>query len=294
MGWRTIYIQEATKLSLNLDNLEVLYSNHKYYIALEEIDNIVIEDYKTVLTARLISKLCEEGINIIFTDMKKTPVGAIHSLNGNSRTAKYTKLQLNLDKEKRIILWQKIIIVKISSQAINLDKFGKESDLLYKYISEVLPGDISNKEGIAARVYFKQLFGPEFVRFEDDIVNYSLNYVYQLVRSKIAQNIIAKGFHPSFGIFHKSEYNYFNLADDLIEPYRPLCDYFIYDILKKYEYDFLTPNYKEQLMEVFYFKVKINGKKVKLLDSIGLYMNHIFDIYEKGVDFTIYPELIDE
>lgn len=295
MGWRTVYIQEASKLSLNLDNLQVQHAGTKYYVALEEIDNVIIEDYKSVITCRLLAKFCETGINVIFTTPNKMPIGAIHSFNNNARTAKYSKMQLAVTKEKIRIIWMNIIKIKINNQISVLDNLDKNSKYLEIYIDEVEPGDITNREGLAARAYYRELFGEEFLRFEDDIVNYSLNYIYQVIRSKIAQEIINKGFHPSFGLFHKSEYNYFNLADDIIEPYRPLCDYFVYKLLEMYDVKYLTPEYKEKIFGIYYMKVKIGDKKMKLIDSIGIYMNSIFKVYSNSDEYTIvYPELLDE
>lgn len=295
MGWRTIYIQDASKLSLNLDNLEVKNNGTKYFIALEEIDNIVVEDYKTVITARLLSKLCEVGISVVFTTPNKMPVGSLHALTCNSRTSKYTKEQLKLSIKNGKLFWSEIVTTKISSQGDVLERLGKNSEIIRRYETEVLPGDKANREGLAARAYFREMFGRDFIRFEDDIINYSLNYIYQIMRSKIAQSIVAKGFHPSFGLFHRNEYNYFNLADDLIEPYRPLCDYYIYKLLEDGKTKFLTPEYKEKIYGIYYMKIELGGKKMKLIDSIDVYMHSIFGVYStlKFEDIK-YPYLLDE
>lgn len=279
MGWRVVYIQSSSKLSLNLDSLQVRYYNEKFNINLDEIECIVVEDYRCSLTARLLSKVCEEGINIVFCNNEKMPVGALHSFNNNSRTAKYSKIQLNFNLRKKALLWKEIIEIKIKNQLNVLDNNMKNSHYLEKYLSNVLIGDQDNKEGQAARIYFKELFGKDFTRGGDNIVNYCLNYTYQIIRSRLAQEIVNRGFNPSHGLYHKSEYNYFNLADDLIEVYRPLVDQFVINILKEDRPYYLTPIIKEKLLGIYEYKIKFGEAKMKLSDSIKYFLNQIVDIY---------------
>lgn len=295
MSWRTVYIDDASKLSLNLDCLQVVHQKQKYNIALNEISTIIIEDYKTIITVRLLSRLAELGINVIFTTKNKMPIGAIHPFNNNSRTAKVSRIQLELPKKRQQLIWKQIIEIKINNQAVILDYYNMDNTYIKQYASEVELGDISNKEGQAARVYFKKLFGEKFIRFSDDIYNYCLNFTYQIIRSKIAQAVIDRGLNPAIGIFHRGEYNYFNLADDLIEPYRPLVDKYICDLLEKEAPKYLTVELKKKLLEVYQLIVKINNKKMKLIDSIKIYMNNILDFYNGKTDYiTKYPQVYDE
>ncbi len=295
MSWRTVYIDDASKLSLNLDCLQVIHQKQKYNIALNEIATIIIEDYKTVITARLLSRLAEVGINVIFTTKNKMPIGAIHPFSNNARTAKVSRIQLELSKKRQQEIWKQIIEIKINNQAVVLDYFKIESNYLKQYALEVELGDISNKEGQAARIYFKKLFGEKFIRFSDDIYNYCLNFSYQVIRSKIAQAIIDRGLNPAIGVFHRGEYNYFNLADDLIEPYRPIVDKFICDVLEQEAPEYLTVELKKKLLQVYQVIVEINNKKMKLVDSIKIYMNNILDFYNGKTDYiTKYPQLYEE
>ncbi len=292
MSWRTVYISDAAKVSLNLDCLQVIHQKQKYNIALNEIATVIIEDYKTVITVRLLARLSELGINVVFTSKNKMPVGALHPLSNNSRTAKVSRIQLELDKVRQQNIWKQIIEIKINNQAEVLDYFQIESKYLKQYSQEVELGDISNKEGQAARIYFKKLFGEKFVRFSDDIYNYCLNYAYQVIRSKIAQAIIDRGLNPSIGIFHRGEYNYFNLADDLIEPYRPLVDFYVCLMLEEDQPEYLTVELKKKLLQIYQLKVAINNRNMKLIDSIKVYMNNIVDFYNgKTNEVTKFPKI---
>lgn len=278
MSWRTIYVDNANKLTLSLDNLIVINNNEKYSISLTEIESIVVSDYKSVITTRLLARCCEVGINVVFTKQNMMPVGALHSLENNSRASKLFKKQLQMTNNLRQVIWKQIIESKILNQAAVLAINHKGNDILLGYAKEVEAGDLSNKEGQAARVYFKELFGDYFKRGDSEITNYSLNYTYQVLRSKIAQIIIAKGLNPSLGIYHRNEYNYFNLADDVIEVFRPHADNYVLYILKDYHYEYLTPELKVKLVNVINSLVMVNGKCEKISNAIMLYIEDLLKL----------------
>lgn len=278
MGWRTVFVDNANKLSLSLDNLIVIHKNEKYSISLTEIESVIVTDYKCVITSRLLARCCELGINFIFTKQNKMPVGALHCLENNTRSSKMFKEQLFMTKELRQQIWQNIIEIKLHNQVCVLKKYNKQYEIVEKYSKEVEIGDITNKEGQAARVYFKKLFGYYFTRDDEDIMNYSLNYAYQVVRSRIAQVLLAKGLNPSVGVFHRNEYNYFNLSDDMIEVFRPIVDDYIINLVSSYEYSYLTPNLKISIANVVNTNVLVNDKKYKLSNAIDEYLNDIVKI----------------
>ncbi len=295
MSWRTIYIQSASKLSLNLNNIQIKYNNEKYNICIDEIQTLIIEDFRCLVTGRLLAKCAEEGINVIFCKDNKMPIGALHSLDNNSRTVKYTRNQLKIQPIIKAQLWKEIIEFKIYNQINTLKVNGKEYEYLEEYLKNVEVGDLSNKEGQAARVYFPKLFGEGFTRDDDNLINFCLNYTYQILRSKIAQEIIARGLHPSFGIFHKGEYNFFNLADDIIEPYRPLVDNFVINILNVYKFEYVTPKLKEDLLIIYNYEIEFEDKKEKLVNSIPKFINKIVDIYNgKSNRLSSFPQLLNE
>lgn len=136
-------------------------------------------------------------------------------------------------------------------------------------------GDLSNKEGQAARLYFKELYGSYFIRGDEEIINYSLNYCYQVVRSKIAQSIVAKGMLPSFGFFHRNEYNYFNLADDIIEVFRPIVDDYVLNVTNDYHKEYLTPKLKLKLVDIININVAVEKRKIRFSDAIDTFVSEI-------------------
>ena len=211
------------------------------------------------------------------------PLGMLNSIVDNNRSAKYNRFQIEWSKKAKRDVWTEIIKHKILLQLLVLKKYNKNKEkieLLATYYNHVELGDISNREGHAAKVYFNELFGVDFTRQRDaeDIINSSLNYIYQIARSKIAQEIVSHGYIPSLGIFHCSEYNYYGLADDIIEVFRPILDYYVIDIINKEEIKFMTTSYKEKLLNVFYNYINYGKSKQKILESIRLYVINITDV----------------
>ena len=124
------------------------------------------------------------------------------------------------------------------------------------------------------------------------MINFSLNYIYQIIRAKIAQEIVKCGYNPCLGINHKSEYNSFNLADDFIEVYRPIVDYYAYEIIKNDNSSYLTPSLKERLINIVNERIIYNNQRMKLHNSITLFVQNMFTFLETGdVSKLIFPKL---
>lgn len=292
MAFRTIVLEKANRINLDLNNLVVLYENDKYWINLDEIGSIIIEDPRCNVSLRLLSSLCEKGISLVFTNSSHMPVGTLQSLNNNTRTSKKIEIQVSWQKELKIYLWTEIVKQKILSQKQSLilaERLNK-IDILEKYISEIELGDITNREGLASRTYFKELFGGSFIRFNDDMINFALNYAYQIIRSKISQEIVNLGYIPSIGIYHRSEFNAFNLADDFIEPFRPIIDYYVYNKFYESEDEFFTSSFKQELVNILNYKVKYDSSLQKIHNCIPLYLQNMFSFLETGeVNKIIFP-----
>jgi CRISPR-associated protein Cas1 len=143
-----------------------------------------------------------------------------------------------------------------------------EDDYLYGLIKRVTSGDKGYIEAVAAAYYFKKIFDRTFTRGDAlDTRNIALNYGYSVIRSSIIRHIIAYGLNPSFGIWHSSELNAFNLADDLLEPFRPIVDLYVLENVQKDSK--FTSNIKFELVRLLYIKViSIDGKRVIVNDAI--------------------------
>jgi CRISPR-associated protein Cas1 len=294
MAFRTILIEKAVNVRLDLNNIIVNYENEKYWISIDEISILIIDDPRCNVSLNVLSYLCEKGVTMLFCDSSHMPIGTLETLYTHSRATKRIIQQINWDNDTKEFLWTEIVKHKIKNQLCNLEINNRNSkvEIINSLYNSIDLGDTQNREGTISRIYFKELFGDSFKRFNEDLVNYSLNYIYQIIRSKIAQEIVAYGYLPSLGIHHKSELNSFNLADDLIEPFRAICDYYVHDILINSTEDFLTPEIKHKLVDILNSSINYNNSKYKIYVVIQFYVQNIFSFLETGnVDKLIFPLL---
>jgi CRISPR-associated protein Cas1 len=178
----------------------------------------------------MLGELAKNNIIIIICDEHLMPTSYIYPVKSRFNQLEIINKQLTWSRNFKIKMWEQIIKQKINNQ-IDILKINQGSQekikLLYGYIREIHDGDVSNREGHAAKVYFKELFGHSFTREEDNLTNAALNYGYSIIRSAVSRSIVAKGLHPSIALFHHNMYDAFALADDLMEPFRPVVDNFV-------------------------------------------------------------------
>lgn len=294
MAFRTVLIEKAVNVRLDLNNIVVNYEDDKFWINIDEISVIIVDDPRCNVSLNVLSYLCEKGVTVIFCNASHMPIGSLQTLSMHSRTSKRIKQQMDWNEASMNYLWTCIVKAKITSQCKTLEKTNNVNkiDIIYSLLSSIVIGDPQNREGTVSRIYFKELFGDTFIRFNEDIINYALNYIYQIIRSKISQEIVAYGYLPSYGIHHKSELNAYNLADDFIEPFRPICDYYVHDILYNSCDDYLTPEIKHKLVDILNINVKYNGSKFKLHIVMQFYVQNLFSFLETGeANKIIFPEL---
>jgi CRISPR-associated protein Cas1 len=232
---------------------------------------------------------------MILTDQSHMPIGSVNTLHNHSRAAKNIYNQINWSSEAKRYLWTEIIRQKIKSQKETLLKVNHidKNDILDEYIHDIEIGDPKNREGIASRIYFKELFGQNFKRFNIDIINFAMNYVYQVIRSKISQEIVNLGYEPSLGIFHRSEFNNFNLADDFIEVFRPIVDYYVYEILYHSDNEYLTSEIKIELVNILNKRVNFKNAEHRIHNCISLYLQDCISFLETGdINKVKFPTLI--
>lgn len=233
MGFRNIKIDSHVKLSIKNQQLNI-ETDIARQIPLEDINCIIIENQTVTVSAYLLQKMADMGIAVYVCDEKHLPNAVLLPMVRHSRHFKILKYQIEAGKPLQKRLWQQIVVQKIRNQALCLAYLELDgSEELMKMCKEVQSGDRTHVEAKAAAFYFKSLYGLGFSRGNDHIINAALNYGYAIVRGLIARSIVCYGLEPSIGVFHHSELNNFNLADDMIEPFRPLVDLYVaqnYDI----------------------------------------------------------------
>ena len=160
---------------------------------------------------------------------------------------------------------------------------------MIKFESEVNEGDTLNREGLSAKMYFRVLYGSNFKRFEESVINNGLNYGYSILRSQISKTIIAKGLLPGIGIIHKGYNNPFNLSDDIIEVFRPLVDWYVYTYLK--DAIVFKREHRLELIKLTTKDVLIKGCRQTLLNAINIFIDRILDIFEFG-DISKFEDIL--
>lgn len=226
MAFRIVQVTSHCKLETRLNYL-VCMKDKETKILLDEIAMVIIESQQACITTALITDLIEHGIKVIFCDGKHNPIGEILPYAGSKDSYKKIKLQMQWDEETKNALWNEIIRLKIHNQKTLLRILRKEDTarILEGYENQVEDGDKTNREGLAAKVYFAALFGSAFERRDSSIkANTYLDYGYSVLLGIVNREIASFGYLPQIGIHHIGETNPFNLGCDLMEPFRPFVD----------------------------------------------------------------------
>ena len=273
MSWRTIVISKREKLDLQLGYM-VVRSEEVTKIVLSEISTILIESTAVSLTTGLLAELSKRKLKVIFCDEKRHPSSELVRYYGSHDTSNKVRKQIAWKQKTKEAVWTEIVTEKIRKQKEILEILGKEeSEILSSYIKEITWNDGTNREGHAAKVYFNALFGLDFTRTEDNYINAGLNYGYSIILSAFTREIVANGYITQLGLFHDNMFNQFNLASDLMEPFRVLIDQ---KILQMKLIDF-EHNEKMQLVDVLNQEVLIDGKKQYVNNAIKIYCKSVFD-----------------
>ena len=283
MSWRTVIVSSHAKLDLQVGFMQIRGDDGVRRIILDEIDVLMVESTAVSLTAALLAELVERKVRVIFCDRKRLPVAELTPCHGCHDSSRRLKMQLEWTREARDCVWQAIVKEKICNQAALLRRIGKrqECDLLLRYAQEIAPGDRTNREGIAAKVYFSGLFGSDFTREKRCDINSALDYGYQVMLSVFAREVAVEGYVTELGIFHDNVYNNYNLASDLIEPFRPLVDAVVRDWFSNLDQEF-DKDLKRKLVGLLHEEVKIDGSSQTVINAIISYTRSVTDALMTG------------
>ena len=288
MGWRVVSIENPAHLSLERGSL-VVKRDEIVKLSIEDIDTVVIDNYAVTMSANLLSELAVNNVATIICDTSHIPCTIVTPLSQHSRQSKVTQIQIAMSQPLRKNLWQAIVKQKIVNQAAVLSKFGYDetAGTLIKLTTEVRSGDTTNRESIAARLYFADLFD-DATRRKPTWYNSALNYTYAIVRSVVARSIAARGLVPSSGLFHHNELNSFNLADDVIEPYRPFVDDYVLSVISiRHVGDIgdssLTKEDRRLAIDILNNYVMINNKQFTVRDAVDITVESLVRAIKDGM-----------
>ncbi len=285
MPKQTIYLTSAADLSVRQNQLSITLNDtgKTYFRSFEDLRMIIIDHHSVHLTVPLMNMFAKNNIGVVFCDEHHNPTTMLMDLDSNSVQTKHFRAQLEAEKTLAKQIWKQIVERKIQNQSKLLSKLGIGDDILKPYYMNVKSGDVSNREGIAAKIYWRNLFGNHFVRDRfGPCPNDFLNYGYALLRSAVARAIMDAGLLPTVGVFHRNYYNSFPLADDLMEPYRPFVDerVFVQYVENKRVVD---QDFKRRMMELFYETIT--------QDELSATAHSLSRLFEKEGRLMYYPEM---
>lgn len=273
MSWRTIVISNNAKLDYQIGYL-VVRGAKTTKIHLNEIGTLIVESTAVSMTSYLLSELMKSKIKVIFCDEKRNPSSELIPYYGCHDTSSKIRKQIEWTKDNKDHIWTEIVSEKIRQQALLLKRYGKiEANMLFDYVENIEFGDVTNREGHAAKVYFNALFGKKFTRTDDIPINAALNYGYSILLSIFNREIVAAGYITQIGLFHDNMFNQFNLASDLMEPFRPLVD----DEVIKLKPERFGKDEKHSILEILNKEVLIGSKNEVLTNAIKIYCRSVFE-----------------
>ena len=268
---RTLVFSNPITLSLRNSQLVLAYKddpNNKQTIPIEDIGVILIDHQQVSITIPLMNALVEGNVQVVVCNDHGMPSAMLQSFEGNNLQGEILRNQIGVGEVLKKQIWKQIVEAKIKNQSALLNKVGRNGSILKPYYQNVKSGDTDNREGIAARIYFSELFGELFVRDRSlSGINLLLNYGYTILRAATARSLVSSGLLPAIGIFHHNRSNAFPLADDIMEPYRPYVDEIVYDLAMQGRLE-LTKNNKADLIKVLYADTQF--VKVTRPLSVGL------------------------
>ena len=274
MSWRIVVVSNNAKLDYQLGFL-VVRKDTTTKIHLNEIAELMLESTAISLTTSLISELLKRKIKIVFCDEKRNPCGEVLPYYGSHDTSAKLRRQIVWEDNIKTSVWTEIVSEKIRKQKEHLEQLGKkeEARLLKEYLGEMLLGDVTNREGHAAKVYFNAIFGMQFTRSEENPVNAALNYGYTVILSAFNREVVNNGYVTQLGIFHDNMFNPFNLSSDIMEPFRILVDRRVYEMKpQKFEHE-----EKMQMINVLNAEVIIAERKEYVNNAIKIYTKSVLD-----------------
>ena len=268
---RTLVFSNAVNLTLKNRQLVISFKEierEPTSVPIEDVGCVIIENQRVSITIPLLNALTDNNVQVVFCNEYFMPNSMLLNLDNNITQGETLRNQMAASEPLKKQMWKQIVEAKIKNQSRLLDKTAHNGAILRPYYQNVKSGDTDNREGIAARLYFQELFGNDFIRDRQmPGINALLNYGYTILRAAVSRSLAASGLFPAIGIYHHHRSNAFPLADDMMEPYRPYVDEIVYEMACE-DMMVLNQTAKTKLINVLY--VDTEFEKVTRPLSVGL------------------------
>lgn len=276
-GWRTVVINRHEELEMSDNQLIIKSEEQEWTVPLEQVRDVMVAHPSGSVSFSLLQRLTEDGVNVVLCDRRHEPAAQLIPIGGHLEGAGHLLDQAAWTQRRKDALWKQIVREKITMQAELLRQVEHTAAKdVGSYVAQVRPGDSTNREGAAAKVYFRALFGDDFVRHAVDDVNAALNYGYTILNTAVSRAIVSHGYNTALGIHHCNRLNYVNLSCDLMEPFRPLVD----AIVAANAGLPLDWPYMQQLIGVLQCTCRLDGKEYKLGDALDLFILQAMDVMQ--------------
>lgn len=284
----------TNKCSISTTNKQLVISseNRNRTIPIEDIGYIVIDHNETYISIPALNELINNNCAVIICDSKHIPNGMLLNLNSHNIQQEIFKHQIEASAPLKKQLWQQTIIEKIKNQGILLEKITNKKNNFEFLASKVLSGDTSNMEAVAAKFYWQSFFDIDFKRDRfGDYPNNFLNYGYAILRAATARALSGSGLLNTLGIHHKSKYNAFALADDIMEPFRPVVDEIVHHIMEHFDEQELTTEVKSEILSLLTRTVYFKNEKSPLMVALQKTTSSLQQCYGGSRKKIKYPKL---
>ena len=282
------------KASISTKNLQLVIKTEtrESTIPIEDIGYLVVDHPEIYLSIPALNLLIDNNTAVIICNTNHLPNGMFLNLNSHHIQQEIFKNQINASAPLKKQLWQQTIIEKITNQGILLQKITSKNNNFEFLASKVLSGDSANMEGVAANFYWKSFFEHNFKRERfGDYPNNFLNYGYAILRAATARALSGSGLLNTLGIHHKSKYNAFALADDIMEPFRPIVDEKVAEIMQKYSEQELNTQIKAELLQILTRTVYFKEDKSPLMVALQKTASSLQQCYTGERKKIKYPKL---
>ena len=232
-------------------------------VPFEDLGVLVLDTAGATITTSALVQTADQGGITVLCGRDHLPVAMIQPLRSHSLSTERLIAQIDLSRPMRSALWAQIVRSKIRGQAKALGAGHASEQRLLRLADQVQPADRGHGEAQAARVYWRQIFAEYIDDFRRDRnkpgPNALLNYGYAVMRASMARALCAAGLQPALGLQHHNRGNHFCLADDFLEPFRPLVDLSVRALLRQGKFE-LNPDSKRQLLETLTASITVCGE----------------------------------
>lgn len=269
MGWRSVVISQHAKLSYSSHLMVVQTKDGISEVPVEDIELLLVSTNQAVITTALLSELAKQNAKVIFVDKKMQPCCETVNYYPANRSLILLEKQFSWAAQRKEVLWTKVVHEKIANQIKVLEVYGHNTDQLVDELEKLEVNDLTNREAVVAKQYFPLLFENEkFSRRTGTAINAALDYGYSILLSMVNREIVSRGYLTHLGIHHRSNENQFNLGSDLMEPFRPVVDYWV----ANQNFTELTPDVKYGLIDALNVEITYGDQHMLLRNAVSKYI----------------------